>query len=130
VLDGFPPPALASAAFSATGGQLYLDFGAPTDRGDVSGSFGCGALVDFVGIESATCTWSSSSRLVATLDYQALIVPGDGVSVVADTIRAYCAPDELCECWPTAEAQAVPAAPPPEPLLPYRHHTPASCHTT
>ena len=131
MLDGSPPPVLASAAFSATGGQLYFDFGAPTDRGGVSGSLGCGTLVDFVGVESATCKWSSSFRLVVTLDYRALVVPGDAVTVIAETIRKYCAPDELCDCWPTAEAQAVLVAPPSEPLVPSRHHTPAYiCHAT
>jgi hypothetical protein len=71
------PPALSSAKFSSTGGQLLLTWDAATDRGSYGGSsFACDALLDFPLASAADCLWTTSATLTANLDYRATCEPG------------------------------------------------------
>ncbi|KAJ1451491.1 REJ domain-containing protein [Pelagophyceae sp. CCMP2097] len=118
--DGSPPPQLSSAVFSGTGGQLVVDFDRPASQvSPTLGAAPCHGLVIFVGAAAATCEWTSTTRIVATLDAHAIVLAGDVVSVAAGGVIAFCATGQLCDCWPTAPARGgIAVLPPSKPLLP------------
>ena len=112
------PPALASAKFSSTGGQLMLEWDAPTNRGGFGGaSFGCNELLDFPLASAATCTWTTSETLTANLDYRATCVPGDNVTVAGGILKPFCAYSD-CSCWPLSNSSTGVLARPDEALTP------------
>ena len=121
-----PAPELVEARFSDTGGLLYVSFDASTDMGGFPEATACSDVLEFPGAEAATCAWSGTTdSVVATLDYSAVVVPGDAVGLApALVLKRFCPlafrDVGLCDCWPTvnASAAALDALGPLTPLMP------------
>ena len=117
-LDVPEQPALDSVKFSSAAGQLLLAWDSPTDRGGFGGAtFACDEMLEFPLVAAATCVWTSSSALVATLDRLATCVPGDNVTALSGRLRPFCSHDD-CACWPRANASHAVLKPPDQALVP------------
>jgi len=114
-LDG---PSLASAEFSSSGSQIYVTFGSETDRAQKQGVFPCQQLLDFEGSTRAGCRWSNSTTVVVVLDSKATVVPGDDITLVADTVKARCPPRRRCDNWPYSAASTASITSNPSPVMP------------
>ena len=113
------PPKIASAKFSATGGQLFLQWDSGTDRAGYYGStFECNELIDFPLVSAAKCLWTTSDSLTATLDYRATCIPGDNVTVHGGKLKPFCTHSD-CSCWPLSNVSGpVRLDTPDTPLIP------------
>jgi hypothetical protein len=81
-----PPPSLASAQFSDSAAQLGVAFGSDTDQGGFTSSFPCSRILNFVRVGGSTCMWTDRRTLLITLGAGAIIVPGNNVTLLADTV--------------------------------------------
>ena len=57
-------PIALSARFTPDGSSVVLVFDARTNRGGFTNSFTCSALLQFSGIEQATCRWTDSRTII------------------------------------------------------------------
>ena len=93
-----PPavPQLVSIRFSDDGMHLVATFDSPTDKALVTAcEFPCSKLFQFPNVNSATCSWTSSSAVEMALGGRATILPGDTVVFLggqgsALKVRAVC----------------------------------------
>lgn len=96
------PPRLSSAVFSSNGLFLIISLTIPSDRGATtipgySTSFTCSLLLIFVGAESSSCKWTSSSTITAVpATYRGQVTPPDApmvggqVELIQNKLKAEC----------------------------------------
>lgn len=120
-LEGLHAPALLSVVFGAEATTLIFQLDEqPTDRAGMSGVRPCAVVLDDAtvariqgGASSAPgCYWEDDSTLVAQLNSQTTVAPGDELGLRGDVLRprlsAIPCPDELCA---TATEQRIPLEP-------------------
>lgn len=113
-------PRLSTVQFSNDGMSLLYNFGSTTNKiAPVNAtSFPCSFLVRFPGSTAASCSWVSTTQLVASLSSQSSKLPnvGDGASVFGSLVSAACIPTTNCATYPTSLLMytniSAPATPP------------------
>jgi hypothetical protein len=114
-----PGPTLSSVRFSSTGSAFEVTLSASSDRAGLSGVFGCSSLVQFAGVDSATCSWFSSSLLMVNLDSSASLLPGNAFTLRGSRLKAECvATNRNCTAWAYSVEESVTILNPTTPLLP------------
>jgi len=97
---------VASVAFSDDAASIVVLFNADTDMGGQEGGVLCDTLLTFAQASALQCQWTDARRLVIYPSVDVLI--GDVVLVLADTIRAQCAPSSTpCQDWATVTPDAA-----------------------
>ena len=54
-------------------------------------------------MQAASCMWTTSETLTASLDYRATCMPNDTITVLGGIIKPFCAYSD-CSCWPYGNA--------------------------
>ena len=54
-------------------------------------------------MQAASCMWTTSETLTASLDYRATCMPNDTITVLGGIIKPFCAYSD-CSCWPLSNA--------------------------
>ena len=118
-------PGLLRAAFSSDLLHIAISFDSPTNKASKSAnstvirSFSCNQLFAFNGAASISCSWSSSSTVIAFLGSSATVPsPGDAITLLSNKIQAQCIYGQKCTQYPYSISQFVQLAPPTTPLKP------------
>ena len=129
-LDQEPPTPIAlSARFTPDGSSVFLVFDARTNRGGFTNSFTCSALLQFSGIEQATCRWTDSRTIIiypslassisGSSEYMLGI--GSNITVVAaNSVTAECTEvtGAACTGWSSVPETTLQVAAPTNPITP------------
>ncbi|KAJ1448679.1 REJ domain-containing protein [Pelagophyceae sp. CCMP2097] len=116
-----PAPALLQARYTTSGSEVIITFTDDTDQGGVvtGASFPCARILDFQGVKTAKCSWSSASQLVATVNDALALVTDSTVTLLGDSIKRACGvASERCDCDEFAGASAAAIEPPSPNLVP------------
>ncbi|CAM9347803.1 unnamed protein product, partial [Scytosiphon promiscuus] len=111
-------PTLSSARFSDTGTSIVVTFDQDTDYGAVAelgGSFNCPSLFYYDGASDFdTCAWTTAASVIATLNYNASVVPSDSITALARKVALSTSATAI-----NAASSVSISAPdnPPEPIL-------------
>lgn len=110
---------LSDAYFSADGCVVSVFFNTSTDRGGYDGSiFTCSSLFVFTNSKNAKCRWDSDDIVIIEFEGDASLRPGSFVTLMANTVREWCVPSNLCNHGRFAETDRVEIRFPNDPITP------------
>jgi hypothetical protein len=113
------PPSVNYVRFSNDGTFLRFGFSTPTNLAGISAKqFACNRVVNFTGVGLATCVWTSSTQLSASLGSTATVSVGNYANVLGGKVKATCPSRADCSKWNTTSSASVKITSPTSALLP------------
>ena len=132
------PPTLLRASFGVNGASVSVVFDSSTDYGIsattsstlsyLPSTWSCDLILSFIGANVTTCSWISETTIrlsfpsisssSTTTTAAVLIIPGNSITLLSNTVRAACVVHTECETYEYSVSSTVYTTAPPTPAAP------------